>query len=210
MQSIPLDIHNIWTYLAPLGPDIFKMTCALIAGLPIALWIDRRRLRRESLRQQVSGRKRLNQSLIILEHDISQIRNELVEAEVTLVSSAEPLQLSLDTSAWDVCKADITNFLPSPELRQKIARYYSQIERFNQTHHLYLQLSIGLPPASLHDSQSMKQLESLMLGIARTLNEFAPVLLRDLSAEIKGGKARRQDQRNLPTGSGVHRTRATP
>ena len=117
--------QNFW-------PNFTSTLAGLILGLPIALLTNRLLFSWQNRKQKMEETGRLHQALTNILNTLTENHIKLLTTQHLLDQHQLPLDTSFDTSAWEVMKNDVIQFLRNPDLKAKIAYHFSRLITLNK------------------------------------------------------------------------------
>lgn len=112
-------------------PNIAATFLGVIAGVPAALWLNRLSVQQANARLQAEEQRRLRVGLEAVLTACSH-NQQRMEVLLSMPVGQSPLDLELDTSAWEASKQQILPVLRDADLQCRIAFHFDRIKTLSR------------------------------------------------------------------------------
>jgi hypothetical protein len=162
-------------------PNLASTVAGVILGLPVALWLNRRALEHGERIRTAGERTRVADALSVM-GEVMKLNSSQLDNLIKVLSEDKALfDPSLDTSAWESVRSDISSEV-DPNLRRRLAHHFGRLESLVKLNELYLSFIIGTNASMSSAADTKKKLGPLLLGLASTQRTEAVALVEAAQA----------------------------
>ncbi len=152
------------------------------AGVPIALWIDRRVRARGRRAQETAQAGRLRNALEALATAIEGNVAFLKRLSVAVAQREVPLDIGVNVSVWEAVHPDIVSLIDDPKLQVDLATYFEDLQEIARLQRHLLDVVAGIG-ASMSGSETIRdKLFGILDEGSRGLLERSTGLLERIGA----------------------------
>jgi hypothetical protein len=160
----------VGAFLDAFLPNLAANGIAVVLGVPFAIWVNRQNVRHQESLKVAEGQVRLRLALdgllVAADHNLALLRSAKESMEAGKIITG----LSLNTSAWEVVRADVMAGISNLEVRLRLASFYEELGLFAR--HLERAVTFHYSPkASWHLA------DKIQTELAAPLQPFAARLL---------------------------------
>ncbi|MBF6989294.1 hypothetical protein [Cupriavidus sp. IK-TO18] len=175
-------------FWAGFWPNVAATFLGVIAGVPVALWLNRLSIRQANARLRAGElehlRVGLEAVLTAFNHNRPRIR-----ALLEMPTDQFPLDLELDTSAWEVSRDQIVPVLREADLQRRIAYHFDRLQSLARLSALYLETVTGVTSALSGIEQKRAFLRQYIVSMSRDLLDEADAIRAAVKAKMPEAQA---------------------
>ena len=172
-----MDWANFWSNF---WPDFCATISGVLIGVPIALWIERRRgadVEKARIHERAA---RLRVALSMVDGSLQSNLEAIEFLDSLLAEDRFPYDLRLDLGTWESVRGEVNELLRDAKLQAHLARYFERLKVLTALHGRLLDSKIGGAATIGNAARTSHKLIEDLQRIAKEIRASTATLRKDL------------------------------